>query len=91
MSEYIDRAALKQELAPYEENDFSQQMDVILAIVDAQPTADVVEVRHGRWKNGGNGLYDTCSACEKEIYLAIPMNYCPECGARMDKEDEIYG
>lgn len=44
MSEYIDRAALKQELAPYEENDFSQQIDVILAIVDAQPTAEVVAV-----------------------------------------------
>ena len=88
MSEYIDRAALKQELAPYEENDFSQQMDVILAIVDAQPTADVVEVRHGRWENGGNGLYDTCTACGEEIYLAIPMNYCPLCGARMGKEDE---
>ena len=49
MKEHIERAALKRELAPYEENDFSQQMDVILAIVDAQPTADVVEVRHGRW------------------------------------------
>ena len=44
MKGYIERAALKRELAPYEENDFSQQMDVILAIVDAQPTADVVEV-----------------------------------------------
>ena len=44
MKECIERAALKRELAPYEENDFSQQMDVILAIVDAQPTADVVEV-----------------------------------------------
>ena len=44
MKEYIERAALKRELAPYEENDFSQQMDVILAIVDAQPTADVVPV-----------------------------------------------
>ena len=42
MKEYIEREALKHELAPYEENDFSQQMDVILAIVDAQPTADVV-------------------------------------------------
>ena len=50
--------------------------------------ADVVEVRHGRWKNGGNGLYDTCTACGEEIYLAIPMNYCPLCGVRMDKEDE---
>ena len=44
MTEYIERAALKRELAPYEESDFSQQMDVILAIVDAQPAADVVEV-----------------------------------------------
>ena len=89
MKEYIERAALKRELAPYEENDFSQQMDVILAIVDEQPAADVAPVRHGRWKNGGNGLYDTCTACGKEIYLAIPMNYCPECGALMDgKEDE---
>lgn len=40
MKEYIERAALKRELAPYEENDFSQQMDVILAIVDAQPAAE---------------------------------------------------
>lgn len=88
MKTYIERAALKRELAPYEENDFSQQMDVILAIVDAQPAADVVEVRHGRWKNGGNGLYDTCTACGEEIYLAIPMNYCPLCGARMGKEDD---
>ena len=44
---------------------------------DDYELTDVTPVRHGRWKNGGNGLYDTCSACEKEIYLAIPMNYCP--------------
>lgn len=49
--------------------------------------ADVAPVRHGRWKNGGNGLYDTCTACGKEIYLAIPMNYCPECGALMDGKE----
>ena len=59
----------------------------IEAILEELPAADVAPVRHGRWKNGGNGLYDTCSACEKEIYLAIPMNYCPECGALMGKED----
>ena len=94
MKEYIERAALKRELAPYEENDFSQQMDVILAIVDAQPTADVVEVRHGRW-----GEYESfpltsslnghpCSECGMHFStLAIPvMKYCPNCGARMDKE-----
>ena len=38
MARAIDADALKKELAPYEENDFSQQIDVILKIVDAQPT-----------------------------------------------------
>ena len=56
--------------------------------VDGKPAAYVVEVRHGRWKNGGNGLYDTCTACGEEIYLAIPMNYCPNCGALMEKKED---
>lgn len=97
MKEYIERAALKRELAPYEENDFSQQMDVILAIVDAQPAADVVEVRHGRWLTTDaypHHLY--CSVCYKTYAknakwvneLDLPTNYCPNCGARMDKEDD---
>ena len=77
MKEYIERAALKQELAPYEENDFSQQMDVILAIVDAQPTADVVEVRHGRWLPQivlGKKAWD-CSECKT---LGSPhWKWCP--------------
>ena len=38
MARAIDADALKKELAPYEENDFSQQIDVILKIIDAQPT-----------------------------------------------------
>jgi hypothetical protein len=93
MSEYIDRAALKQELAPYEENDFSQQMDVILAIVDAQPTADVVEVRHGIWEkfSTASGIVSRvrCSVCAGTQPLTFEsMPYCPNCGARMDKEDE---
>ena len=46
--------------------------------------ADVVEVRHARWiKHEG---YDECEACHaKAIYGS---NYCPSCGALMDKEDE---
>ena len=38
MTRAIDADKLKKELAPYEENDFSQQIDVILKIVDMQPT-----------------------------------------------------
>ena len=74
MKEYIERAALKRELAPYEKNDFSQQMDVILAIVDAQPAADVVEVRHGRW-----GEYESFPRGRRCKGYTI---------ARMDKEAE---
>ena len=87
MSEYIDRAALKQELAPYEENDFSQQMDVILAIVDAQPTANVVEVRHGYWIDHHSGGR-FCSACKRWVPYSHHPKYCETCGARMDKEDK---
>ena len=83
MTEYIERAALKRELAPYEENDFSQQMDVILAIVDAQPTADVAPVRHGRWIELSRA--SKCSECGFETgRYEPPRRYCPECGALMD-------
>lgn len=61
------------------------------------PTADVVEVRHGRWLTTDaypHHLY--CSVCYKTYAknakwvneLDLPTNYCPNCGARMGKEDE---
>ena len=88
MKEYIERAALKRELAPYEENDFSQQMDVILAIVDAQPAADVAEVRHGRWIvfDPKNAESKECSMCGYLFSRLYPSNYCPNCGAPMTDE-----
>lgn len=53
--------------------------------VDGKPAADVVEVRHARWiKHEG---YDECEACRAKVICIY--NYCPNCGARMDKEDEI--
>lgn len=90
MKEYIERAALKRELAPYEENDFSQQMDVILAIVDAQPTADVVEVRHGRWEHThtSESYFNECwrcSACGFDDTEGFGFKFCPNCGAKMDQ------
>lgn len=57
--------------------------------VDDTPAADVVEVRHGRWKtiDKGHYFYDwECSVCGgsgRADYL-----FCPNCGARMDGEEE---
>lgn len=92
MVEYIERNALIAEFKRLTlgENSLVERLfaDGVYAVIETFPAADVAPVRHGRWKNGGNGLYDTCTACGKEIYLAIPMmNYCPECGALMDGKE----
>ena len=79
MDEYISKQAFKDKylccgyLPEMSETEF-----------DAFPAADVAPVRHGRWiKHEG---YDECEACHaKAIYGS---NYCPSCGALMDKEDE---
>ena len=51
------------------------------------PAADVAPVVHGRWI-----VTDviTCSECQHftRSEFAGRWNYCPNCGARMDKEDE---
>lgn len=37
MAEYIEREGLMKELGPYKENNFSQEMSVILQIVAGRP------------------------------------------------------
>ena len=62
------------------------------------PAADVVEVRHGRWEEAEDdyfGLYIIkCSECREEWCFEVDddvkdlnYNYCPHCGAKMDKEE----
>ena len=69
----------------------------IKSILFGLKAADVVEVRHGRWMTTDaypHHLY--CSVCYKTYAknakwvneLDLPTNYCPNCGARMEKEDE---
>lgn len=54
---------------------------------------DVVEVRHGRWVSVQHKLARVCSVCNRdEPYKfadvdADVYNYCPNCGAKMDKEE----
>ena len=59
----------------------------IADIINAQPAADVQEVRHGRWIKGKiMGLFK-CSACHNTFdYWVTGYNHCPNCGARMDGE-----
>lgn len=61
--------------------------------IEQIPAADVVEVRHGRWVSVQHKLARVCSVCNRdEPYKfadvdADVYNYCPNCGAKMDKEE----
>lgn len=53
------------------------------------PSTDVVPVRHGEWLTDENRDRTWCSVCNVNCGVnyaqAIEeMNYCPNCGARMD-------
>lgn len=45
----------------------------------------VQAVRHGRWTV--TSTYIKCSECQ-ETFMLIPQNYCPCCGAKMDKKED---
>ena len=73
----------------------------IMAEIHYMPAADVVEVRHGRWIEDertypGPGLKNNlCSVCgeiagswKEGLEPGRKWAYCPNCGARMEKEDE---
>ena len=60
-----------------------KMIERLVQAFDALPTADVAEVRHGKWieKPQADGL-NGCSICG--VMRFGKSNYCPNCGARMD-------
>ena len=62
--------------------------------VDAIPTADVVEVKHGKWSEqllhkdeyGDKHVGYICSVCKE--FVPHKGNYCLNCGAKMDGGSE---
>lgn len=62
--------------------------------IDKIPTADVVEVRHGEWKE--YFMYDCwhydCPFCDDGYATKgrekHPANYCSNCGAKLDGKGE---
>lgn len=81
MAEYIEKAAVKNLLDRYGGTDDA------LALIDTISTADVAEVRRGRWIEDYPDVY--CSCCQKTWFNARTDNhpsefyYCPHCGADM--------
>lgn len=62
--------------------------DWIISFIEAQPAADVQEVKHGKWLTDRFGMERSiCSICETVYEGGDPFRFCPKCGARMDAEE----
>ena len=87
MAEYIDRNELIENLKKFAPEYYNA---LINQLITKQPTADAIEVNHGEWLYKSS-YYETdecnCSLCGQRMTTAtgVRMNYCPNCGAKMDK------
>lgn len=102
MSDYIDRQVAIKDV--YAIHTFDTEYDAALIdrldvryVLEDLPSADVEPVRHGRWidailPNDKDGLpIQVCNQCNTFFPLAYTgggHRYCPNCGARMDGEQD---
>ena len=98
MAEYIEREATIELLRSLGSRDYRREKGTIqeaikmVSFSEYTPSADVAPVRHGMWVYAKT-YYDAdecnCSLCGQLMTTAINkrMNYCPNCGAKMDGGD----
>ena len=65
-----------------------------LGCMDFIARADVAEVRHGKWllerEPNGEPFCFHCSVCESDFHhigIKVASDYCPNCGAKMDGDN----
>lgn len=82
MAEYIERSAVIRALTLHD----CDSAGAKIAIRDI-PAADVAPVVHRRWMFVCEFGFNDCYICSKCGKIAMnDSNYCPNCGAKMDKE-----
>lgn len=102
MAEYIEREALgigKCNPDVFENKAYADGWNSAIEIIENAPAADAAPVRHGKWnKSKGNEELTAhgfvhpdkyiCSCCNWSCCCEIKFDfkYCPNCGAKMDKE-----
>lgn len=97
MPEYIDKDKLLNAIECIDISNCTDVDDIFIEIertIDEQPTADVVEVRYGKWKSCFEDWRkqiegDECSACGFQHYGTNIRDYpfCPNCGSKMDGKE----
>ena len=96
MVEYIERNALiaKFKRLTLGENSLVERLfaDGVYAVIETFPAADVAEVVQGKWEPG-NPICPVCGEnkfkdLDADVWADWQPKFCPNCGARMGKEDE---
>ena len=87
---FIDAEKLKQHYAWWGD---TEQRKIFDEIVDAQPAADVQEVKHAHWKiyEDTDGIYGICSNCGVDVdfsHYGTPYPNCPFCRAYMHGKEK---
>ena len=100
MSEFIERGALIEEVESLTmtvtgmregknvlREVLTMYREAVLSEIKEAPAADVVEVKHGRWKlnKDGSGTCDQCRFTQMYVWdMDTWQNFCGHCGAKMD-------
>ena len=94
MTEYIERKALIERFKKMGlgEHGFIEKVfaDGVYSVLEIFPSADVVPVMHGQWEpiiNAYGGI-EGCICKRCGIATKQKSNYCPNCGAKMDLEEQ---
>lgn len=83
MAEYIEREEVREAFRMEFDNAYADD------ITDRLPTANVQEVMYGKWieKPYLLGTSNFCSLCGENFGMPHgKFSFCPNCGAKMDKE-----
>ena len=102
MAKYIDSGAfqaalVRKQCGPANQRYTDGWNDCLLRVksmVSKAPAADVAPVRHGWWVHehiSEGYAWVMCSECEEVIHKILinkRLNYCPNCGAKMDIDEE---
>ena len=98
--EYIEREVISEGIRKYYyknppnssyQEGFDRGLDQAQRVILNAPTADVVPVVHGRWNPTETPFMNECvdcSICGYRTCWGINHKFCPNCGAKMDFEEE---
>lgn len=87
MPRYIDAEKLKKHYAWWGD----ENKETFDSIIDQQPSADVQEVKRGKWLRVSEcpkSWTRACSVCGERAYMIRrEYPYCPNCSAKMEKSE----